>query len=73
VFYGQLADGTLQQSVVEERDLQRVQARILQDLELMHVLDHYGRNVDTEVFPPCSLSGLCKSCVYQGICPGAAI
>jgi hypothetical protein len=72
LYRGQLMDGTLQLVALNERILLRVRARIIQDLELMRVLDEYGRDAVVDAFPPCGFPKVCRLCPYQCICPGVA-
>lgn len=72
LYRGQLIDGSLRPMTLNERTLRRVQARIVQDLERMRVLDGYGRDAVVEVFPPCGFPKVCRLCPYQRICPGVA-
>jgi len=72
LYRGQLIDGSLRPITLNERTLRRVQARIVQDLERMRVLDGYGRDAVVEVFSPCGFPKVCRLCPYQRICPGVA-
>lgn len=51
------------------RDSARAKARILQDLETMEALDHYGREGVVEAFTPCDRPRVCALCPYQEFCP----
>jgi hypothetical protein len=51
------------------RDSARAKARILQDLETMEALDHYGREGVVEAFTPCGRPRVCALCPYQEFCP----
>ncbi len=66
--YGRLSDGVLLSTSLDEATLERGTARILQDLERMHVLDRYGRDGIARAFPTCSSSRVCRLCPYQAIC-----
>jgi hypothetical protein len=54
---------------MDARDSARAKARILQDLEIMEVLDHYGREGVVEAFTPCGRPRVCALCPYQEFCP----
>ncbi len=64
-----LADNTVSTFNVSDKDLRRVEARILQDLERMHKADNYGRRALVEAFTPCAQPKICKLCQFQEICP----
>ncbi len=49
--------------------LNRAKARILQDLEGMHLLHRYGVNANAKAFTPCAQPKICALCPYQKICP----
>ena len=54
---------------VREKDLRRIEARILQDLERMQELDSYGKQAIVEAFTPCAQPKICALCQFQEICP----
>lgn len=64
-----LGENTVEHFEVREADIIRTRGRILQDLERMQVLDHYGRSAVVEAFTPCGQPRICKLCTFQGICP----
>ena len=64
-----LADNTVSTFNVSEKDLRRVEARILQDLERMWEADNYGRRALVEAFTPCAQPKICELCQFQEICP----
>ncbi len=64
-----LGENAVEQFGVNEADILRTRGRILQDLERMQALEHYGRSAIIEAFTPCGQPRICKLCPYQGICP----
>ena len=54
-----LADSTVSTFNVSEKDLRRVEARILQDLERMQRADHYGQLGTVGAFTPCAQPKIC--------------
>jgi len=64
-----LSDDSVSSSDVGQKDLMRVEARILQDLERMQEADKYGRRGLVEVFTPCAQPRICALCPFQEICP----
>ncbi|MYC75498.1 PD-(D/E)XK nuclease family protein [Candidatus Poribacteria bacterium] len=64
-----LADNTVSTFNVSEKDLRRVEARILQDLERMWEADNYGRRALVEAFTPCTQPKICELCQFQEVCP----
>ena len=64
-----LADGTVSTFTVSEKDLRRVEARILQDLERMQRADHYGQLGTVGAFTPCAQPKICMLCPFQEVCP----
>ena len=64
-----LADGTVSTFNVSEKDLRRVEARILQDLERMQRADHYGQLGTVGAFTPCAQPKICMLCPFQEVCP----
>ena len=64
-----LADNMLLPFVVGDKEMQRARARIIQDVEKMQALDHYGRNAVSQAFTPCGQPRVCALCPFQQICP----
>jgi hypothetical protein len=53
---------------VSDQDLRRVNARIIQDLEMMKSLEDYGSSSVGEAFTPCEQARVCELCPFQGVC-----
>lgn len=64
-----LEDKTFSTFHVGEKDIARVEARILQDLERMQEADNHGRRGLVNAFTPCAQPKVCKLCEFQEICP----
>ena len=64
-----LQDETISTTTVSEQDLFRAKARIMQDLEKMESLEHYGANAIVEAFTPCGQARICVLCPFQEVCP----
>ena len=64
-----LEDNTISTFHVNEKDIARVEARILQDLEWMQEADNFGRRGLVEAFTPCAQPKVCALCQFQEICP----
>ena len=64
-----LANNTVSTFKVSEKDLRRVEARILQDLERMQAADKYGTLGVVEAFTPCAQPKVCELCQFQEVCP----
>ena len=64
-----LEDNTFSTFHVGEKDIARVEARILQDLERMQEVDNYGKQGLVEAFTPCAQPKVCELCQFQEICP----
>lgn len=64
-----LEDNTFSTFHVGEKDIARVEARILQDLERMQEADNYGNRGLVEAFTPCAQPKVCELCQFQEICP----
>ena len=64
-----LAGDTVSTFSISEKDLTRVEAKILQDLERMHVAHRYGQQSIADAFTPCAQPKVCASCQFQGVCP----
>ena len=64
-----LADNTVSTFSVCEKKLNRVKARIFQDLERMQAVDKYGVQGVVEAFTPCAQPKVCEMCQFQEICP----
>ena len=64
-----LEDNTISTFHVSEKDIARVEARILQDLEQMQEADNYGRRGLVEAFTPCAQPKVCALCKFQEVCP----
>lgn len=64
-----LEDDTLSTFHVDEKDIARVEARILQDLERIQEADNYGKRGLVEAFTPCAQPKVCELCQFREICP----
>ncbi len=64
-----LEDNTFSTFDVDEKDISRVEARILQDLDRMQEADKYGKRGLVEAFTPCAQPKVCTLCQFQEICP----
>ena len=64
-----LEDNTISTFRVGEKDIARLEARILQDLERMQEADSYGGRALVEAFTPCAQPKVCALCQFQEICP----
>lgn len=64
-----LEDGIFSTFHVGEKDITRVETRILQDLERMQEADNYGKRGLVEAFTPCAQPKICELCQFQEICP----
>ncbi len=64
-----LEDNTFSTFRVGEKDIARVEARILQDLDRMQEADNYGKRGLVEAFTPCAQPKVCTLCQFQEICP----
>ena len=64
-----LADNTMSTFSVCQKKLNRVEARILQDLERMQAVHKYGIQGVVEAFTPCAQPKVCEMCQFQEICP----
>ena len=64
-----LEDNTFSTFHVGEKDIARVEARILQDLERMQEADNHGRRGLVGAFTPCAQPKVCELCQFQEICP----
>lgn len=64
-----LGDGAIVKYPVDERQLTRTRARILQDVEKMRMMDEFGRAGDSAAFTPCQQPRICRNCVYREVCP----
>ena len=64
-----LEDNTFCTYHIGEKDIARVEARILQDLERMQEADNYGKRGLVEAFTPCAQPKVCRLCEFQEICP----
>lgn len=64
-----LEDNNFSTFHVGEKDIARVETRILQDLERMQEADNYGKRGLVEAFTPCAQPKVCELCQFQEICP----
>lgn len=53
---------------VEESGIMRAKSRIIQDLDRMQSLHHYGKNAIFEAFTPCEQSQICRMCPFRTVC-----
>lgn len=53
---------------VEEGGLIRARNRIIQDIDRMQSLDHYGRNAVSKAFTPCEQPLICRMCPFRTVC-----
>ena len=64
-----LADDIVSTSNVTEKDLARVKARILQDLEQMQTAHRFGQQWIADAFTPYAQPKVCALCQFQEVCP----
>ena len=69
-----LADDIVLTSNVTEKDLKRVKAKILQDLEQMQAAHPFGQTVDCRCFYPlCPTEGMCLVSISRGLPKGVIV
>lgn len=69
VYRVHLGDGNVAPFTIDEREIRRAKARIIQDIERMRAMDAYGRGAVRAAFTPCAQPRVCALCVFQGFCP----
>jgi CRISPR/Cas system-associated exonuclease Cas4 (RecB family) len=50
-------------------NLERTKARIIQDVEIMQMLERYGKEANARAFTPCGHALVCALCQFQAVCP----
>ncbi|MGH9943076.1 MAG: RecB family exonuclease [Pyrinomonadaceae bacterium] len=69
VYRVHLGDGHVAPFTIDEKELRRAKARIVQDVERMRAMDAYGRGAMRAAFTPCAQPRVCALCVFQRFCP----
>ena len=64
-----LTGDTVSTYSISEKDLTRVEAKILQDLEQMQTAHRWGQQWTADAFTPYAQPKVCDLCQFQGICP----
>ena len=64
-----LADNVVSTFNVSDKDLERVRAKILQDLEQMQTAHRYGQQWVADAFSPYAQPKVCALCQFQEVCP----
>ena len=64
-----LADDIVSTSNFTEKDLKRVKAKILQDLEQMQAAHLFGQQWSADAFTPYAQPKVCALCQFQEVCP----
>lgn len=68
LFRVHLSDGEITHWIVRAEEVQRAKARIIQDVQRMMTMDHYGREGARSAFTPCHQARVCRMCPYQDFC-----
>ena len=64
-----LVDDTVSTFNVNDKDLERVRAKLLQDLEQMQTAHRYGLQWVADAFSPYAQPRVCALCQFQEVCP----
>jgi hypothetical protein len=64
-----LTDGTISKFPIDDRQMMRTKARIIQDVDKMRLLDPYGRAGRSGAFTPCKQPRVCAMCPFKEVCP----
>ena len=64
-----LEDNTFSTYHIGEKEIARVEARIIQDLERMQEAENHARRGLVNAFTPCAQPKVCELCQYREICP----
>jgi hypothetical protein len=54
--------------IILPENLERTKARIIQDVEIMQMLEKYGKEANARAFTPCGHALVCALCQFQGVC-----
>lgn len=64
-----LGDGTIEEPrTLSEQDMNRGNARLIQDIEHMNQMHPYGMSGNEKAFTPCDNLKVCAMCKYQKVC-----